>query len=146
MDAGYIWLIVGIVIGGAELLHPGFFLLWLGLSAALTGLAALAWPMSLEGQLGAFVVLALVLVGAAALRRARGTAAQDPVNGPGVDIVGRECQAETFSGGQGRVRFRDSTWQAETSDGSAPAPGARLRIVGVRGATLLVSARGAAAA
>jgi membrane protein implicated in regulation of membrane protease activity len=141
MIPGYLWLTAGIVVGCAELLHPGFFLMWLGTAAALTGLLLLVWPLPLEWQLGAFVLLALLLVGLAAARRARLPARGDPVNGPGVDIVGKSCRAEAFSGAEGRVRFRDSTWQAETTDTNPPAPGASLCIVGVRGATLLVSAQ-----
>ena len=38
------WLIIGALLIGAELLTPGVFLLWLGISALLTGGVMAIWP------------------------------------------------------------------------------------------------------
>ena len=135
--AATVWLIAGIAIAAAEVLHPGIYLIWVGLAACGVGAARLIWPLSVEWQLGGFLLLALVLLAPAVWRRSN-RPSTDPVNAPGVGIVGRTCKALEFTGAEGRVRFRDATWQAEAVGGVIPLAGAHLRIVGVRGATLLV--------
>ncbi|HVM83949.1 MAG TPA: NfeD family protein, partial [Candidatus Binatia bacterium] len=57
------WLILALVLAGVEMLTPGFFAIWLGGAALITGLLVLVVPgMSWEGQLVLFAVLAVVSV------------------------------------------------------------------------------------
>src|SRR5712675_3729938 len=56
------WLIFGIVLMALELLAPGVFLFWLGLSALLVGLLSFAINPSWEVQLLMFAVFAAAAV------------------------------------------------------------------------------------
>ncbi len=135
MSAGYIWLVAGLVACAAEMLHPGIFLLWIGLAAAATGILTLAMDIPVNGQLGIFIATSMVLL-LVALQRVR--TARDRLNEPEAGLIGQKCVASDFAGGEGRVRFRDSSWQARTTDGSSPAADTPLQIVGLKGTVLLV--------
>ena len=143
MIEGALWAVAGLLLCAAEMLAPGVFLLWIGLAAcgtgALTALFALGW----HAQLGAFVVLALGLVGLAALRL-RHRPPRDVVNAPAAGLIGATCRALAFEAGEGRVSLRDGTWEARVADASSPADGEVLRVVGLDGTTLLVARAGRA--
>ena len=136
MTDGYIWLIAGLLLAAQELILPGVFLLWIGLAAVATGLLTVAAGLGPHWQFAAFAVLALVLVALAALRR---RPVPDTLNGPGTGLIGTMCTALAFDAGEGRVRYRDGTWQARTADGTTPGADEKLRIVGLDGTILLVT-------
>ena len=92
--------------------------------------------LALGPQIFVFAFMAGVAVLAGRFWSRRQEAA-DP-NAAGSDILGQHCRALMFSGGEGRVRFRDSEWAARSASGGF-APGETLRIVGVEGNTLLVA-------
>ena len=135
MSGGAIWLVAGLLLGALELVVSGYFLLWIGLSAVATGLLTTAFGLGWHWQLAAFAAWAVALVGVAAMRR-RPT--PDVVNAPNAGLIGTTCYALGFEAGEGRVRLRDGTWQARTTDGIAPQADEPLRIVGLAGTTLLV--------
>ena len=62
LDPEWLWLIGGVVLLIAELIAPGFFLVFIGGAAVATGLAALLLPLSLALQLVLFAVLAVLAV------------------------------------------------------------------------------------
>ncbi len=138
MTAAALWAVAGLALCAAEMLAPGVFLLPIGLAAcgagAATALLALGW----HAQLGAFVVLALALVGLAALRLRR-RPSRDLVNAPAAGLIGTTCRALAFEAGEGRVSLRDGAWPARVADASAPADGEVMRVVGLDGTTLLVA-------
>ena len=131
------WLAAGLLVAAAEMVAPGFFLLWVGLAMLGTGAAAELAGLSWHEQLGLFVLLAVLLVGVAAVRL-RHRPGFDLVNAPSAGLVGRACEALEFRDGHGRVRLGDGAWPARTTDGSAPLPGASLQVSGLEGTTLLV--------
>ncbi|WP_158809835.1 NfeD family protein [Beijerinckia sp. L45] len=138
MNPGLIWALVGIALCGAELLHPGVFLLWIGLAAVCAGgvtwLAGMAFPWQT-------VVFLACLAGSVAipvLRRRNRPHEDGGVNAPASGLIGKTCRALAFDGAEGRVTFRDGTWSARVASGDAPAPGTLLRIVGLEGTTLVV--------
>src|SRR5687767_14432984 len=55
----WIWLSAAALLGIAELLMPGVFLIWLAAAAALTGFAALLFGIPLAFQFALFALLAL---------------------------------------------------------------------------------------
>ncbi len=142
MSAAAAWGVAGLLLCALELLHPGVFLLPIGAAACGAGAVTEFWALGWEGQVGAFVVLAVVLVGLAALLRGR-RPARDKVNAPGAGLIGESCRALAFDAGEGRVSLRDGTWQARVADASAPLAGEKLRVVGLEGTTLLVARDGA---
>ena len=137
MSGFAIWLTAGLVVGAAEMLAPGFFLIWIGLAACGTGALTAAFELDWHGQLAAFAALAIVLVGLAAWRLRR-RPMPDLINAPTAGLIGASCYALGFQAGEGRVSLRDGTWQARVADASAPVSGEVLRVVGLDGTTLLV--------
>mgnify|MGYP001418022760 CR=1 FL=1 len=62
LDAHWFWLIVGGLLGIAEILIPGFFLIWLSVAAIVTGIVAFVLPISMTAQVALFAVLAVATV------------------------------------------------------------------------------------
>ncbi|MET0252221.1 MAG: NfeD family protein [Novosphingobium sp.] len=132
------WLAIGVALATAEMLLPGYFLIWLAAAAVLTGVAALLIPIGLPLQIALFAALAIVavLLGRRWLK-ANPIVSPDPMmNDRGGRLVGETVTVtQAIEGGRGRVRHGDSEWLARGPD--APA-GARMRIVGHDGAVLIV--------
>jgi membrane protein implicated in regulation of membrane protease activity len=122
-----------------EMLTPGVVFLWLALAAGLTGMLLwLAPTLGWQGQVLAFAALAVASVSLSfRWRRRLPAAGGDPrLNRRALACIGTEAVLETGIGpGRGRVRIADSTWPAAGPD--LPA-GARVRVVGVKDAVLLV--------
>ncbi|HVM82474.1 MAG TPA: NfeD family protein, partial [Candidatus Binatia bacterium] len=122
-----------------EMLTPGFFAIWLGGAALITGLLVLVVPgMSWEGQLVLFAVLAVVSVlGWYRFGRRMRIATEDAtLNRRGDSLIGRSGDlVEPIVNGRGRVKIDDSVWRAEGND--APL-GTRVTVTGVQGAILKV--------
>jgi membrane protein implicated in regulation of membrane protease activity len=140
MTAGAAWVIAGLLGCAAEMAAPGAFLLPIGLAACGTGLAAEWLGLGGGWQVGLFLAFTGVLV--AGVWRVRGRARVDAVNAPGAGLIGRTCRAVAFEGGEGRVALGDGAWAARTADGSTPAAGAVLEVVGLEGTVLVVRGRG----
>ena len=135
------WIVLGLVLMGLELVAPGVFLIWLGLAALLTGLLDAALGLSWQATLLVFAALSVAaVVGGRLLTRARDEedTARPPLNRRGYALVGRVFTLDAaIVEGSGRIRVDDSSWRVVGPD--APA-GARVRVVRVDGATLVVEA------
>jgi inner membrane protein len=134
------WLIAAVALGILELLAPGFFLVWMGAAAALTGVIVAVVPMPVAWQLGLFVLLAFACVFAGRLHYARNpVASADPnLNARASRLIGQTVTVEqAFENGKGRVRVGDGVWNARGPD--APA-GASVVIVAADGTCLTVEA------
>jgi membrane protein implicated in regulation of membrane protease activity len=135
------WLILAVVLGGAELLVPGVFLIFIAIAAAITGLASIALPgLPLVGQLLSFAIWTAVtiLIG----RRwyhDYPVATTDPMlNDRAARLIGEIVTvAQTIEQGRGRVRLGDGEWMALGPD--LPV-GARARVVGVEETAVRVEA------
>ncbi len=141
IDSGYLWLMLGVALGVAELAVPGVFLVFVALAAAITGVLALLFPpLTLPAELvvfGAWSVVT-VLVGRRWYRDYPVDSADPLLNDRGARLIGQEVVViEPIVGGTGRVRIGDSEWLARGAD--LPA-GTRVRIVGVAGSVLNVIA------
>ena len=137
LSAGEVWIIAGLLGCALEMAAPGVFLLPTGLAAVGAGVVTMLAGLDWRGQVLVFLALVAVLVGTAALRMRRRVGA-DTVNAPAAGLVGQTCRALGFEAGVGRVSLGDGAWPARVMDGSAPAAGAMLRVVGLDGTTLLV--------
>lgn len=138
-DAAWLWLIGGVVLLIAELIAPGFFLMFIGGAAIATGLVALALPIGIALQLGVFALLAILIVRVGG-RRAYASKydhSTDPfLNNPVHRLLGRVVLVvEAVDKNGGRVRVGDSVWPAR---GGPAAVGDRVRIVDVDGNCLKV--------
>jgi membrane protein implicated in regulation of membrane protease activity len=140
MIPGAVWLVTGFAVCAAELIHPGVFLLWIGLAAVGAGAATWMAGLAFNWQVGVFLVLLAASLSVPLLRRPQRRARHDRVNAPDSGLIGKTCHALAFEGPEGRVRFRDGVWPARTVDGLQPATGITLRVTGLDGTTLLVTA------
>lgn len=138
LDPHWLWLALGLFLAAAEILVPGFFLIWLAGAAVLTGLLAWVLPIDLPLQIVFFAVMAFVAVftGRRLLRDNPVAEADPKMNRRGQRLAGETAVVvQAIEAGSGRVRHGDSEWLARGPD--AP-PGARVRITGSDGAVLLV--------
>ena len=139
LSDGTLWLLAALVLGVAELIVPGVFLVFLAIAAAVTGLATLALPdLPAGAQLASFAVWSgvTVLVG----RRwyhDYPVATSDPMlNDRAARLVGEIVTVDqAIDGGHGRVKVADGVWQASGPDAAI---GTKMRVVGVRGGVLAV--------
>jgi inner membrane protein len=138
------WWVLALVLLGLEILAPGTFFLWFGISAFVIGTISLAvgegstfWVW--QTQMIAFVVLSLVaaLAGRRFLNQYGAEDIDDPLlNERGRQLVGRTAVlSEPILEGQGRVRMGETTWRVSGPD--LPA-GTRVRVVDAKSNTLLV--------
>ncbi|TBR40756.1 NfeD family protein [Dyella terrae] len=141
----YLWWILALVLIAAETLLPGYFLLWIGIGAAFTGLAMLVLPgLGLLTQAVLFGVFAfLSCAGYWYLVRPR-LQAREPgdarLNRRGEQSIGQHyVLAEAIVNGRGRARVGDTLW---TVSGPDLPVGATVEVVSVDGNTLRVKAPG----
>jgi len=138
LDAPAWWMIAGLVVGIAEILVPGFFLIWLGIAAVLTGLIALLTGIGEPLQFAIFAVLAVAaMYGGRRWFATHGTESPDPLlNDRAARLVGQTVMVvDAIDGGSGRVRVGDGVWQAKGADAAI---GTRLRVTGCDSGALLV--------
>lgn len=134
----WVWLALGVALAIAELLAPGYFLIWIAAAALLTGAVAAAVPIGLTAQVVTFAVLAaIVLAGARTWLKRNPVESADPkMNDRGARLVGETVVVTAaIDGGSGRVRQGDTEWLAHGPDAE---PGTRMRVSGHDGAVLVV--------
>jgi membrane protein implicated in regulation of membrane protease activity len=136
----YGWWLLALILIGAELLLPGFFLLWIGIAAAAMGIVLMLLPpQSLLAEAMQFAPLSLVscFLYWKFVRRALTEPSEQPLlNRRAAQFIGRRYVLDTaIVNGQGKARVGDSQWLVEGPD--LPA-GATVEVIGVDGATLKV--------
>ena len=138
LDPHWLWLIAAIVLATAEIIAPGFFLIWLAAAAAVTGAVAFLLDLSVPMQTLVFAIAALVAVYAGRRYMAAYPASSpDPLlNDRTARLVGQIVTVvDPIGEGRGRVKVGDGVWNATGPD--APS-GARVRVTGAKGSTLVV--------
>lgn len=138
MQPGWIWAIGGLILLIAEIVAPGFFLMFAGAAAIATGLFTLLFDLSLGPQLVLFIIYTALAVLAG--RRWYAEPAHHDIgirlNDPSHRLIGKVVTVvEPVDEHGGRVRVGDGEWNAR---GGPAAPGARVRITSVDGNSLLV--------
>ena len=138
LQPGWLWMIGGILLLIAEVIAPGFFLVFVGAAALATGAFTLLFGMPLALQLILFTVYAIVavMIGRKVYAN-RATNSSDPLlNDRRARMIGKSVTViEAVDEHSGRVRVGDSEWSARGGPGR---PGERVRITGVDGNCLLV--------
>ncbi|MEA2929720.1 MAG: inner membrane protein [Hyphomicrobiales bacterium] len=132
------WFILAGVLLAIEVMVPGTFFLWLGLSAALVGGLSFVIAWSWQLQLVAFAVLALVsFVVWWRFGRPSETAPDRPfLNRRSEGFVGRVFTLDKpIVDGSGTVRIDDTIWRVAGPD--CPA-GSRVKVARADAATLVV--------
>ena len=138
LEPGWLWMIGGVLLLIAEIIAPGFFLVFIGVAALAAGLFTLLFDLGAAGQRSLFAIYALVavLIGRKVYAN-QATDSSDPLhNDRAARLIGRSVTViEAVDEHSGRVRVGDSEWSARGGPGSA---GERVRITGVEGNCLLV--------
>jgi inner membrane protein len=132
------WFILAAVLLFLEVLTPGMFMLWLGLSAILVGLisSVVVWPW--QAQLISFAVFALASVPA---WRHFASKVEKPVDSPFLNrraeaLLGRSFTLDKpIADGVGTVRIDDTIWRVNGPDRPA---GTRVTVVRTDGTNLWV--------
>ena len=135
----WLWAAAGLVLAIAEMLVPGYFLIWLAAAALATALLTGALGLGLEAGAVTFAVLALAAVaaGRTVMGRRGGAAGDHSLNNRAAQVVGQAVVVtQAISAGQGRVRLGDSEWLARGSD--APV-GTSMRVTALEGTVLVVA-------
>ena len=140
LDPGWLWLIGGVVLLIAEVIAPGFFLVFLGAAALATGLFTVLFDLGTAPQLALFALYAVlaVMVGKRFYSNRTADSADPLLNDRAGRLVGRIVTVvANVDDHHGRVRVGDSEWNAR---GGPAAAGERVRITGVDGNCLKVEA------
>jgi membrane protein implicated in regulation of membrane protease activity len=135
----WLWFGLAAVFIIGEIFTEGFFLLWFGIGAAISGLLALA-GVSAVWQWAVFVVASGVLFAVSRRFAERFTHKQPP--GIGADrLIGRRgvvLAAIDNVQNVGKVRIDKEEWRAESEDEIAIEPGTRIEVVRLDGTHAVV--------
>jgi membrane protein implicated in regulation of membrane protease activity len=137
IDPGWLWAIGGVLLLIAEVIAPGFFLVFIGAAAIATGLFTVLYDLGLVAQLGLFAIYSalFVLIFKRWYGEPEGPAA-GTINEPAGRLIGRSVTVvETVDDHGGRVRLGDGEWNAR---GGPAAPGDKVRVTSVEGNCLIV--------
>ena len=138
LEPGWLWMIGGILLLIAEVIAPGFFLVFIGVAALATGAFTLLFGMPLAFQLILFTIYALVavMIGRKVYANQAADSSDPLLNDRAARMVGKSVTViVAVDEHSGRVRVGDSEWSARGGPGR---PGERVRITGVDGNCLLV--------
>ena len=140
LDPGWLWLIGGVILLIAEVIAPGFFLVFIGAAAIATGLFTVLFDFGIVPQLALFALYAVlaVLIGRRFYANKHTDSADPLLNDRGRRLIGKVVAVVVaVDDHSGRVRVGDSDWSAR---GGPAEPGERVRITGVEGNCLIVEA------
>jgi len=138
LEPGWIWAIGGVLLLIAEIIAPGFFLVFVGAAAIATGLFTLLFDLGTAPQLALFAIYAVlaVMIGKRWYGEPHDGDQRHPINEPAKRLVGKTVTAVTeIDEHGGRVRVGDGEWNAR---GGPAAAGDRLTVSGVDGTCLIV--------
>ena len=134
---GWALAILGVGLLIAEVIAPGFYLIFIGAGAVLAGLAGALLGLSIDLQLVLFVILSAVIVAAGRKLYARpGRTGEHQLNQRSAKLVGRQVTVTQAVGPDaGRVRLADGEWSAR---GGPADVGQSVVILRVEGNCLIV--------
>jgi hypothetical protein len=139
----WLWVLLGLVLLGVELVTPGgFFAIFFGVAAIVVGVLVGAGWIS-QGTTEWLLFSVFSVVGVAAFRKPLLRALKLDQPRKAVDaIAGEEAVVveEVSPGGVGKAELRGATWTARTEGALALAKGQRCRVVRVEGLTLWLKA------
>ena len=138
LDPGWWWAIGGLLLLIAEVIAPGFFLVFVGAAAIATGLFTLLFGLGAAPQLVLFVLYTAlaVMIGKRWYAEPHGGDQRHDINEPAKRLIGRTVTVVSdVDDHGGRVRVGDGEWNAR---GGPAAAGERVTITGVDGNCLTV--------
>ena len=147
IDASLFWFLLGVALLVLEALTPGFFLMFFGLGAWVTGALVYFLPLPQSGQ---WLIFLAVSVAALLVFRRKvklffegRLAKNDNMDDPIVrdQYIGRDVLIlKDISPDQpGLAELNGTNWQARSAGGASIAAGARARVTALEGLTLIVA-------
>ena len=143
LSSHYLWWIFALLLIAGEILLPGYFMLWIGLAAAVMGvLLWLAPSLGLLAQAVLFALLAVAICMAYARllrpKLERSEPGNERLNRRGEQMIGQRYQLiEPIVNGRGKALVGDGQWLVSGPD--LPL-GSTVEVVAVEGTTLKVRA------
>lgn len=135
------WLILAVALIILEILMPGAYFLWMGVSAAVVGGVMFVFPeMQILLQVLIFAVLSVITVAMYKSYRKKNPLVTDEpaLNRRGEKYIGQIFTlTEPIVNGEGKITVDDSTWKITGSDSNA---GETVRVVAIEGSILKVEA------
>ncbi|MDV3258052.1 MAG: NfeD family protein [Sphingomonas sp.] len=138
LEPGWWWAIGGLLLLLAEIIAPGFFLVFIGAAAIATGLFTLLFDLGAAPQLVLFVLYTglAVMIGKRWYGEPHGGDQRHAINEPAKRLVGRTVTVTVdVDEHAGRVRVGDGEWNAR---GGPAATGERVTVTAVEGNCLIV--------
>jgi len=133
------WLILAVVMIILEILIPGAYFLWMGVSAIFVGALMYIFPeMVFLVQILIFAVLSVISVMMYRSYRKKNPVITDEpaLNRRAEQYVGQSFTLkEPIVNGEGKIKVDDSTWKITGTDIDA---GETVRVIAVEGSTLIV--------
>ncbi len=135
------WLILAVALIILEILMPGAYFLWMGVSAAAVGCAMFIFPgMPWLTQILIFAALSVITVVIYKTHQKKNpTVTDEPaLNRRGEQYIGRTLiLTEAIVNGAGKTKVDDSTWKVTGADMEV---GESVRVVAIEGSTFKVEA------
>ncbi len=135
------WLILAVALIILEILMPGAYFLWMGVSAAAVGCAMFIFPeMPWLTQILIFAALSVITVVIYKTHQKKNpTVTDEPaLNRRGEQYIGRTLiLTEAIVNGSGKTKVDDSTWNVTGADMEV---GESVRVVAIEGSTFKVEA------
>lgn len=136
---GALWLAAALLLVIAEMVLPGFFLIFLGAAAAMIGVVTLlvpGIPILLQAVLFAALTGGAVAIGWRWYRGSDRSSSDPLLNDRAARLIGkRVAVCDAIVDGEGRVTVGDGAWSATGPDAAV---GTIVRIVGANGSVLRV--------
>lgn len=136
------WWLLGLVLLAAELVLPGFFLVWIGLAGIVVGALSLLfwdsafWVWQVQWLVFAAAAVAVTLVGRRYIYNNNQVTDEPFLNQRGASLVGRTATlGEPIAEGRGRIQLNDTYW---TVIGPNLPVGTRVKIIASNGRELTV--------
>ena len=138
LEPGWIWAIGGVLLLIAEIIAPGFFLVFVGAAAIATGLFTLLFDLGAAPQLALFALYSVlaVMIGKRWYGEPDAIDENLRLNEPARRLVGKTVTVvSAVDEHGGRVRVGDGEWNAR---GGPAEPGERVKVTGVEGNCMIV--------
>ena len=131
------WLLIAITLISIEMLAPGFFFLWMAISAFLVGgLLFLLPSLMIEWQLFIFSILSIssIVVWRNHLKIHPDVTDHPLLNQRTAQIIGRVFNLEqAIINGQGKIKVGDSFWKVQGEDCTI---GEKVKVIAAKGTVL----------
>jgi membrane protein implicated in regulation of membrane protease activity len=138
IEPGWIWAIGGVLLLVAEIIAPGFFLVFVGAAAIATGLFTLLFDLGTAPQLALFALYSVlaVMIGKRWYGEPDAIDENLRLNEPARRLVGKTVTVvSSVDEHGGRVTVGDGEWNAR---GGPAEPGDRVKVTGVEGNCMIV--------